>query len=183
MDSPESGNGARAYPSNAVQLLNRIQRARTVWEEEIARYSEEQLTTLQDEGGWTAKDHIAHVAVWERGLAHLLRHEPRHKAMGLDEQTWRTAAHPDGYNAVIHRQHKDRPLEEVLLFSRHAHDEMLASLKALAYDDLFKTYTDYQPDEPGEDSGTPIIAWILETYEEHYPEHLKFIQEILDRQI
>ena len=177
MNPETSGNGVRAYPESLEQLLALIQRARTTWEEQIVQFSEAQLTLPKDVNGWSARDHIAHVAVWEGSLAAVLHGQPRYSAMGMDEQTYNSAAPPEGYNEIIYAHHKDSPLEEVLLLSRHAYAQMLEGLRNLSIDDLSQTYTEYQPAPAGE-AEMPMMLRLLRTYEAHYPEHLVLIREI-----
>lgn len=57
------------------------------------------------------------------------------------------------------------------------HDADVRSMVA----DLFRTYSYFQPDEPGEDSGRPIIAWIIGNTYEHYDEHRAWIEELIAR--
>jgi hypothetical protein len=179
MNADPSGNGSRSYPETMEQLLALIQRARAAWEEEIAQFSEEQLTVPRDANGWSAKDHIVHVAVWEGSLAAVLHGQPRYSAMGMDEQTYNNAAPPEGYNEIIYAQYKDRPLEEALLLSRHAHAQMLDALRNLNIDALAQLYTEYQPAPAGEEE-MPMMLRLLRTYEAHYPEHLGLIREIAE---
>ena len=41
--------------------------------------SEEQMTTIHDPQGWAAKDHLVHIAAWERSVAVFLQGRPRHE--------------------------------------------------------------------------------------------------------
>src|SRR5690242_3764495 len=50
----------------------------------LSTWTDEQLVTPGGPDGWSVKDHLAHLAVWERGEAAILRHEDQLKAMGLD---------------------------------------------------------------------------------------------------
>ena len=45
--------------------------------------------------------------------------------------------------------------------------------------DLRKTYSHYQPDEPGEDSGEPIMRWVAGNTYEHYAEHQEWIEALI----
>ena len=56
---------------------------------------------------------------------------------------------------------------------------MLTTLAGLSDEDLFKTYSYYQPDEPGDDSGDPILNWIMGNTYEHYAEHQAWIEALL----
>ena len=55
----------------------------------------------------------------------------------------------------------------------------MASLHALTDADLLKTYSHYQPDEPGEDSGSPIVGWITGNTYYHYDEHRVLIEALV----
>ena len=59
----------------------------------------------------------------------------------------------DDMNAIKHGGHKNSPLTEAFTDFRRAHEQVLAALEKLSDVDLFKIYSRYQPDEPGEDSG------------------------------
>jgi hypothetical protein len=166
-------------PLRKAELLERMEQGRTVLEQAISRLSEAQLTTSHPDTGWTIKDHLAHLGAWEVGIAALLRRQPRWAAMGLDEVT--VEAHEmDDLNAILYQRHKDRPLSEVLAYFHETHRQMRAALAQLTDEDLFKTYSYYQPDEPGEDSGRPILDWVMGNTYEHYAEHLEWIEGLLD---
>lgn len=167
-------DGSQPLPSDKAQLLERIQRARAGLEQTISQLSDAQLVAAGPDEGWSVKDHLAHLTTWEQGLAALLQGRPRYAAMHLDEETYLTAG-ADGLNAIIHQHNKDRSLAEVIAAFRQAHQQVLAALAELTDADLFKTYSHYQPDEPGEDSGEPILRWITGNTYEHYADHQAWI--------
>src|SRR6185369_5983399 len=72
----------------------------------------EQLTQPTDDAGWTAKDHIIHLAAWENGIVAVLEGQSRCEAMGVDEATWR-GGDVDKINAAIQQRYKDMSLEDV----------------------------------------------------------------------
>ena len=51
-------------------------------------------------------------------------------------------------------------------------------LAGLSDADLLKTYRHYQPDEPEENSGAPIIGWIAGNTYEHYAEHQAWVEAL-----
>ncbi len=171
-------NESRSLPSDKTELLERIQRARAALEQTISRVSDAQLVAPGPSEAWSVKDHLAHLTTWEQGLAALLQGRPRYAAMEVDEKTY-LSADADGLNAIIYQRNKDRPLAEVLVAFRQAHEELLGALAALTDGDLFKTYSHYQPHEPGEDSGEPILRWIAGNTYEHYTEHQAWIQAVI----
>lgn len=164
----------RAQPQDKAELLDRIERARVSLDEVIARLGDTQLVTRGLDGRWSVKDHLAHLAAWELGIAALLQRRPRYAAMQLDEKTY-LSTDADGLNEIIHQQNRGRSLGEVRLAFSEAQRELLTALGSLTDADLFESYSHYQPDEPGEDSGAPIVGWIAGNTHEHYDEHRAWI--------
>jgi uncharacterized protein (TIGR03083 family) len=163
-------------PRDKAELLERIEQARAALDQTIAHLSDAQLVAPGPYEGWSVKDHLAHLAAWEQGIAALLQRRPRYAAMGVDAPTNPTAG-TDGINAVIYQRDKDRPLAEVLADFRQAQQALLAALAPLSDADLLKTYSHYQPDEPGKDSGAPILKWVASNTYEHYAEHVAWLVE------
>jgi hypothetical protein len=50
----------------------------------VDRLSESQLTGTQDDQGWTVKDHLTHLAAWERSTISFLEGKPRHEGLGVE---------------------------------------------------------------------------------------------------
>ncbi len=167
-----------AQPQEKAELLERIERARASLDEVIDGLSDGQLSAPGPDGAWSVKDHLAHLAAWEQGIAALLQRRPRYGAMQLDEKTY-LSTDADGLNAIIYQQNKGRSLGEVRAAFRQAQRELLAALGGLTDTDLSKTYSHYQPDEPGEDSGAPIVSWIAGNTYKHYDEHRAWITALV----
>jgi hypothetical protein len=164
-------------PQNKSELLERMEQARTRLEQAIGRLSEAQLTTSQPDSGWTIKDHLAHLAAWEAGIAALLQRQPRWEAMGVDEATAENHE-MDDLNDIIYRQQKDRSLAEVKAYFDAAHRQMLAALNRLSDEELFKPYAYYEGKAENDDT-RPIINWIVGNTYEHYEEHQGWIEALL----
>ena len=137
--------------------------------------SEADFITRTDAAGWTVKDHLMHLAVWEDGVWALLNHQSRHEHMGLESATWERGDF-DEMNAVIQQQHRDKPLGEVLQTFRDAHRRMVTKIEMLAEDDLQRPYDHYQP---GAGRNAPVIDWISSDSYEHYEEHRPWIEAIV----
>ena len=164
-------------PATKRELLDRIERARAALARVVGGLSHGQIVAPGPDGGWSVKDHLAHLAAWEAGMAALLQRRPRYPAMGVGD-AYLTAGE-DAINDMIHERSKGRPPAEVLADLRKAQQELLASLAGLTDADLLKTYSHYQPDEPGEDSGEPILKWIASNTYEHYVEHGEWIEALV----
>jgi len=171
----------RPLPEDKADALERIERARAALDQTIAALSEAQLVAPGPHEGWSVKDHLAHLATWEAGLAALLRKQHRYAAMGVDDVDEETAlsSDADALNAIIYARTKNRSLADVRGALRDAQQLLLEALAALSEDDLRKTYSHYQPDEPGEDSGEPILGWIAGNSYDHYAEHQRWIEELI----
>jgi hypothetical protein len=168
--------GADSPRLDKAALLERIRQARSTLEQSVGRLSGERLVA-PGPGGWSVKDHLAHLVTWEQSLVALLERRPRYIAMGLDEATY-LANEADGLNAIFYQRSKDRPLPEVLDDFHQSHRHLLEVIDGLSEDDLYQTYSHYQPDEPGEDSGEPILNWIAGNTYEHYAEHQGWIEAL-----
>lgn len=168
----------QSTPQTKSELLVRMAQGRAALEQVVSQLNELQLTTSDPQSGWTIKDHLAHLAAWEAGIAALLQHRPRWEAMGLNEAA--VLRHEtDDLNEIIYQQNKNRSLAEVRAYFHAAHQQLLAALERLSDDDLFKTYFYYQPDESGGDNGAPILNWIIGNTYEHYAEHQGWIEAVL----
>lgn len=165
-------------PTTTAELLARIERSRRALDSVLSNLSDDQLTAPGPAGGWSVKDHLTHLTAWEAGIAALLRKKPRYEAMGIDAATFRNDE--DRLNAIIHEQKKERPLDDVRAAFTSTQREMAETISALSDEDLQRTYSYYQPDEPGEDSGDPIVGWITGNTCDHYDEHRGYIEELIE---
>ncbi|MBC8078046.1 MAG: maleylpyruvate isomerase N-terminal domain-containing protein [Chloroflexales bacterium] len=166
--------------ATVAEFLRRLDRGRVALDAVIEPLSERQLTTPDPIALWSVKDHLAHLAVWANGMTALLKREPRYPAMGVDVATAQ-ANEMDQLNDMFYRQHKDRPLGEVRAFFDQSHRDIRAAVAALDDADLQRTYSYFQPDEPGKDDGTPIVAYLVGNSFGHYEEHTPWINKTLER--
>ena len=95
----------------------------------VARLDEHALTEVRDPAGWSAKDHLMHIAQWEQALLAKVDGRPRHEALGIDAATDRSGD-DDTINAAIFAATRQRPLKEVLHTLRTTHDATRARLVA-----------------------------------------------------
>ena len=168
------------YPKNKAELMKRIERSRLTLEKTVGSLTEEQLWE-RGKGDWAIKDHLAHLAAWEMGIAELLRRRSRFAGMGVTGEAYREKS-MDEVNDLIYRQHADLSALEALRKFHEAHKEMLAALEALSYEDLLKPYADYMSpnDPPSSAPQDPVAYWIVGNTYGHFDEHNEYIREILD---
>lgn len=158
-----------------AELLNNMRQGWDELDAYIKALSEAQLTGPTDAAGWTAKDHLMHLAVWADGVATLLDGGVRRERMGVDADTWASRDF-DRINAIIQQAHKDKPLSEVLAALREANDALYAKAQSLSDDDLHRPYNYYDPTSTQD---RPIIGWIIGDSYGHYEEHMPWIDAIV----
>jgi hypothetical protein len=72
------------HPETAAETLARFDQRWAALEEMVTRLDEHTLTEVRDPAGWSAKDHLMHVAQWEQALLAKVDRRPRHEALGID---------------------------------------------------------------------------------------------------
>jgi hypothetical protein len=163
------------WPESTAEFQQQLADAWSQLQQTLDSLSEEQMTQRSDSVGWTVKDHLAHLIPWEQGMIALLKHEPRYAAMGVDVTQHEDE---DQLNEVLRAPYRSKSLSEVRDRLRQTHEEMSSLIESLGPDDLFKTYSHYQPDEPGDDRGDPVLRWVVGNSSGHYLEHLPWIQRL-----
>ncbi len=158
-----------------AELLERMQAAWVEFNTYIDSLDAEQLTEPTDAAGWSAKDHIAHLAVWEDGVNAMLEGKPRNEAMGVDYDLWESGDY-DAINAVLQERDADLPLAEVRQRFAEVHQTLVNKVNALSYEELMLPYKHYQPYT---DHEAPAIDRIIGNTYEHYPEHQEWIAVIV----
>ena len=162
---------------NKANILKLIEDAWNKFHQYIGTLSEKQITEPKDEGGWTVKDHMIHLAIWEDSLRALLEKRSRPEAMGIDESLWEQG-NVDAVNDVIQKRYQNMPLEEVLATLKQCHEKLLATINAMSDEDLMRPHRDFQAHS---EIDNPIYHWIAGNTFDHYEEHLSWIQEIVSQ--
>ena len=150
-------------PRTIAAVQERIAGERAQLEALVGRLTEAQLTQPAPDGGWSVKDHLAHLGAWQRYLLAVLEHQPTSVAFGLDQARLQ-ALDTDGINAHLYQRDKDRPLREVLADFRDVYERVVAALARL--DDA--------------DVG-PLLGKIAANSYEHDAEHRAWIQAAISR--
>lgn len=167
-------------PANKEELIERITSTRQRLDSYLESLSNEDLTGPADEAGWTPKDHIAHLAIWEQSMVGLLEGTRRNEIFGVSKDLY-DSHDVDAINAEIQQQHASKSMEDVFTMYRDAHFELMTLIDRLSFEDLNRPYSYYVPDEPGEVTEEPILHWILGNTEHHFQLHQDYIAQILDR--
>jgi DinB superfamily len=151
----------------AATALTRFDHAWATLDKTVQGLSERELTEIRDPAGWSAKDHLMHVATWEQALLAKLDGRARHEALGLDAST-DGSENWDALNASIFAATRDRSLRDVLDTVRGTHATTRAQIVALADGGATPAAADgFLSDVPG--------------YADHYEQHDGWIRELIGR--
>lgn len=162
-------------PSTKEDFLARYARARERLFAFVYDLSAPQMSALRDPAGWAVKDHLAHLAVWQDGMAALMRRQPRWPAMGLAQGHAGTDDF-EAMNDAIFRRHREKTSGEVLAMLDRSIADFLAAFEALSDADLRAPYSAFQADALA--WGEPIIGRLAGNSYEHFDEHLPWMRAI-----
>ncbi|MCA1727828.1 MAG: ClbS/DfsB family four-helix bundle protein [Actinobacteria bacterium] len=162
---------------NRDELTRRVDEGWADLEAAFEGLDEDALTTPRDPGGWTIRDHLAHIAAWERIVTYRLRGraDEVHEAVGLTREE-SDALDQDGLNAHIQETSREQPMGKVLIDLREAHREFQQALEEVSEEALSRPWL---PDEP--DRGALAENVVGNTFE-HYEEHLPAIRSLAGRE-
>ena len=162
-----------------VTVENMTRHINTGWDELqtfIASLTPAQMTQPADAAGWTVKDHLIHLALWQDGISALLVGESRAAGMEISQTLWDSEADTDTINAEMQLTHKDIHLDEVLIRLQKSREKLLAALGKMKDEDLMLPYQHFDKNRVRD---YPIFAYIVGNSFEHYREHIPWMQAIV----
>jgi len=168
------------WPKSKAEFQDQLQGAWAELQQTLDSLTEAQMTERTDQVGWTVKDHLAHLIPWEQGMIALLKYEPRYQAMGVNVAQLEDE---DELNETLRAPYRSTSLSDVRDRPRETHEALTAVVASLGPDDLFKTYSHYQPHDEraarlGDDTGEPVLRWVIGNSSGHYLEHLPWIRAL-----
>ncbi|MGC4192864.1 MAG: DinB family protein [Thermomicrobiales bacterium] len=127
-----------------------------------------------DAAGWNIRDHVAHVAWWDRAdIARMRDHAIQREFLGIDEVTWSKGI--DAINEAIRARTLDASPDEVRQVWRKSQDELVALLESLSEQQYRAPARELGFEDEGE---TRLIDTLADYLGSHYREHLGYIQAI-----
>jgi hypothetical protein len=154
-----------------------IESSRKALLDTLDQLTHSQMTSLQDQQGWTIKDHIAHLTAWEHSVVYFLGGKPRSAGLKVDSSLLRDGSY-DEINALIYARTKVFTLEEVLEGFHKVHQELLKLLEGMNDVDLKKEYREYVAEEGGDERIAMEV--IYSNTAGHYAEHQGWIEGIVE---
>jgi acyl-CoA-binding protein len=157
----------------AIELRERIENSHR----ELTAVADATGLAATGPDGWTVKDHLVHIAVWEHSLLALIEGRDRLAAMGLQHVEDEGS---DAVNDLVWKMHRDDAPAEALSYFRESHEQLMTALVKLSSDDLQRGYAHYQPHTAGDpDDDKPVLGWVVGNTYEHYEEHIGWIKQLV----
>jgi hypothetical protein len=159
-------------PENKSELMTAIAREWKLLQDVIARLDETKMTT-PDEGGWTPKDNLAHLAEWMNALmGYHMDRRPRHEVLHVPEEVTKDWD-MNVINPVLFERNRNRSMQDVLDEMSRVYAELIKKLDAMPFEDLLK------PRHADDPEKRPVLLWVLGDTTEHFAEHRATIEKML----
>lgn len=156
-------------PGSKSELMSAIAREWNLLMETVSRLDEAQMTRV-DEGGWSPKDNLAHLAEWMNVLmGYHLDRRPAHEVLGVSEEVTR-GWDMEVINPVLFERNRDRSSEDVLTWLKQVYAETVRKLEAMPFEDLLA------PRHADDPEKRPVLLWVLGNTTEHFAEHRATIE-------
>ena len=160
-------------PGSKAELMSAIKREWNLLMDTVAKLQEKNKLTTPDEGGWSPKDNLAHLAEWMNALmGYHLDRRPPHEVFGVPEEVTKDWD-MEVINPVLFERNKNRSTEDVLDELKHVYEELVAKLNAMSFEDLLK------PRHANDPEKRPVLIWVLGDTTEHFAEHRETIEKML----
>jgi hypothetical protein len=155
-------------PDTAAATLARFDHAWEALDKTVKTLGRRALTEIRDPAGWSAKDHLVHVALWEQALLATVDGRPRHEALGLDASTdgsedW------DTLNAAIFARTREHGVADVLRTLQETHDTTRGRLLTIVHGG---------PAAEATQSARALLDG-LPGYIDHYDQHRGWIETLV----
>ena len=159
-------------PKDKQDLIQRIREERSKLVALLGNVSENEMLIPLGDDGWSVKDHVAHIVIWEKRLGEWLKvvereEVPQQLPPGM---TWDDL---DRWNEQTFEENHGRELKEVLADFNHFADEVVKGVGAIPEDLLM------QADSLAWRSGSPLWEMVAANTFWHYPEHREAIKHWL----
>jgi hypothetical protein len=162
-------------PTTKAELLAQIEHGWNDFCAYLETLTEEQLTIPTDAAGWSAKDHLVHIAFWEESIQAMLNGQPYREFLALGETTVQSDD-IETINTLIRQRYQGMSAGEVLKMLRDAHERVIEKIQSVSDYDLKRPCRDFQSDAIRDE---PVMTWVMDNTYDHYAEHTPWIAAIV----
>jgi hypothetical protein len=160
-------------PGSKSELMSAIEREWKSLMDAAAKLEQAHKLTVPDEGWWSPKDNLAHLAEWIKILmGYHMDRRPSHEVMGVSPDVVK-GWDMEVINPVLFERNRNRPAQEVLDELRRAYAELVQKLEGMSFEDLLK------PRHADDPEKRPVLLWVLGDTTEHFAEHRATIEKML----
>ncbi len=147
-----------------TKLMEEIQVERQHLEKTLGKITEQQMLTPGVMDGWTVKDLLAHITVWEQRMVAWLEQTLRGEVPEMlpPGMTWDDL---DQWNEQTYQKHRMRDLDEVLADFKLSYPQALSAAQNIPEEDLI------DPDRYAWREGRPLWVMVAANTSWHYKEH------------
>ena len=160
-------------PHDKQDLIQRIREERDRLRTLFGNLAEKDMLIPVEEGGWSVKDLIAHIVIWEKRMVEWLDVVERGKVPQQlpPGMTWDDL---DRWNEQTFEENRERELTEVLADFTHFAKEVVRAVEAIPEELLMPA------DSLTWRSGSPLWEMVAANTFWHYPEHRMTIKHWIE---
>lgn len=159
-------------PANKAELFAWIEAEWQALHRAVQPLNEQDMS-VSDEGGWSVKDNLAHLAEWERYLVlNHLRRVPPYEVFDIEPEVYARLKEED-INAILFERNRDRSMEDIVAFLGETHALVMEELSSWKFEDLS------QPRFEEDVEKRPVGLFVAGNTYLHYREHRKSIETLL----
>jgi len=160
-------------PGNKHELMTAIEREWNSLMDVVSKLEKTGRMTIRDEGGWSPKDNLAHLAEWMNVMmGYHMDRRPAHEVLGVSENVTK-GWDMEIINPVLFERNEGRSVEDVLEWLKKVYADMLAKLESMTFEDLLVPRHDDDPEK------RPLLLWVVGDTSDHFAEHRATIEKIL----
>ncbi len=160
-------------PGSKAELMSAIKREWNSLMDVVAKLEAAHKIATPDEGGWSPKDNLAHLAEWMNTLmGYHMDHRPPYEVMGVSEEVTK-GWDMEVINPVLFERNKDRSIKDVMDGLKQTYERLIAKLDGMSFEDLLR------PRHANDPEKRPLLLWVLGDTTEHFAEHRATIEKML----
>jgi len=165
------GDSQMTVPQTKQELIDRVRTAREALEALLNGLDAAAMERPGPDGGWSIKDHLAHLADWSRKQMGLIDGQAAHAALGIDQDLYKHGG-IDRVNEVLYQRSRGRSLDEVLADFCATHEAMVRRIEQMGEAHLRRANSLTDPDDQ-----RLLVEGIASNTYEHDEEHAGWIKE------